>query len=215
MFIRMLLFAWLISLLPYLSIGIDTHGVEGGRYLYLPASMLVMYVALVLYRLYIGTAWFKGIVIAMVVVFGFYLLQFRRYYVKASAITKSTVQTIAALSGKRHVFIQNLPQYHKGAVVFRLGLPEAVAWLAPQSNSRLVVLSIDSSDVVPAAVVSNRFGVYYRQSLAMPAFTHIMVKDSTFRRNLVPKDSAGIINPATDALLYFRQDSLFVITGKE
>ncbi|MCC6635248.1 MAG: hypothetical protein IT251_07085, partial [Chitinophagaceae bacterium] len=48
-FFYMLSVLWLLSYLPYLSIGIDTHGTEGERYLYLPSVFFCLWLVYILY----------------------------------------------------------------------------------------------------------------------------------------------------------------------
>lgn len=204
--------AWLFSYSPYGSLGIDTHGVEGGRYLYLPAAFFIIWLVHVLYRVGAGARWLAGFIPVLVIGFFLMLLQARSYYHKASRITHTTIQAIQFLPTKEKVYIQQLPQYHKGAVIFRLGLQEGVNWLVPGAADKLIILSIDSSDVQVNANPSRSFTTSYRVANLKPAFTYCMVNDHTHQKNLIPKDTSLHFDPAKDALLTFINDTLWVET---
>jgi dolichyl-phosphate-mannose--protein O-mannosyl transferase len=100
--------AWLISYVPYLSIGIDTHGVEGERYLYLPSMFFCIWLVYVLQQVFQlkKTVLIIGVCCCMGIVF---LFQARSYYVKSGKITQQTVQAMQQLTGKEKYF---LATYH-------------------------------------------------------------------------------------------------------
>ena len=102
------------------AIGIDTHGVEGERYLYLPSMFFCIWLVYVLQQVFQlkKTVLIIGVCCCMGIVF---LFQARSYYVKSGKITQQTVQAMQQLTGKEKIFFSNLPQYNKGAVVLRRG----------------------------------------------------------------------------------------------
>jgi hypothetical protein len=154
--------AWLLSYLPYLSIGIDTHGTEAERYLYLPSIFLTVLLVVCLDRLFT----FKVVIsiITVLVLTGAVVITYHKsYYQKASTITKATMQVFKNTATQKNILIENLPQYNKGAVVFRLGLESGVKWLVPSYKGKIIVLSKDSSDEVPVKNHNNLFTVVNKQ----------------------------------------------------
>lgn len=153
---------WLLSYLPYLSIGIDTHGTEAERYLYLPSIFLTMLLVVCLDRLF--TCKVVVSIIAVLILIGAVVITYHKsYYQKASTITKATMQVFKNTATQKDILIENLPQYNKGAVVFRLGLESGVKWLAPSYKGKIIVLSKDSSDEVPVKNHDNHFKVVNKQ----------------------------------------------------
>jgi hypothetical protein len=138
-------YCWLLSYIPYLSLGVDTHGVEGERYLYLPSVFFCLWLMYVLYRI-INKQWQTCFTVVFIAISIFYLHQSRSYYIKAGEITRTTINEIGKLDNKETILVENLPQNNKGAVVFRLGFEDAIKWLHPNNNAAIKVVSIDDSD---------------------------------------------------------------------
>jgi hypothetical protein len=198
---------WLLSYLPYLSIGIDTHGVEGERYLYLPSVFFCCWFVYVMYQIFSFRFFNQLLILLMLVQLGF-LLQSRKYYLKAGTITQQTLQAIHQLADKEKIFIENLPQYNKGAVVFRVGLNDAVKWLYPQQKNSIYIVSKDSSDIVPKKNYVKDFFVFYAESDFPKNVTTIQVWND---KMYVPKDTANLLFvPHVDAWLSFTDSSLTI-----
>lgn len=201
---------WLCSYLPYLSIGIDTHGVEGERYLYLPSVFFSIWILFVLNQLF-SPKKIMLIVFAIFVVHVFYLHQSRAYYVKAGSITATTIHQLNTFNDKKKVFFQNLPQYNKGAVIFRTGLEDAVKWLGNQ-QPQIIVVSKDNSDEQPKSTHQNSFNIHYSNNNVPVAFSTILMQDKSFKKNYVVKDTSGLLfNPSTDALLIYSDTALTIM----
>jgi hypothetical protein len=204
---------WLLSYLPYLSLGIDTHGVEGERYLYLPSMLFCLWLLYVLYKI-VNKHWQLGFVMAIIAISVYYLQQSRTYYEKAGAITQNTLNEIGKLpSTKDTIFFQQLPQYHHGAVVFRLGLEDAVQWLHPTFANKCVVVSIDSSDYQRFMSKYSNFGVAYSNEAMSFPLKEVMVKDKTFKTNYLrqPLATPIHINPQKHALFVYQDTTLTVV----
>ncbi len=198
---------WLCSYIPYLSIGIDTHGVEGERYLYLPSVFFSIWILYLLHQLFAAKQLLL-ITISIVAVHIFYVQQSRTYYVKAGAITAITIHQLNALNNNEKVFFQNLPQYNKGAVVFRTGLEDAVKWLGI-NQPQIIIVSKDNSDEQPRLKHHTTFNINYGNNNMPIAFTTILMQDRSFKKNYVVKDTVGLkFNPATDALFVYNDTSL-------
>ena len=209
-FFLLLSFLWIGSYTPYLSIGIDTHGTEGERYLYLPSLFFCIWLMYVLQLLFS-----QKIVMALVTILLctniFFLQQSRAYYVKASTISKSIIQQVSNLSNKEKIFIENLPQYNKGAVIFRSGLEEAMHWLYPKFKSPIIIVSIDNSDVVVKQNHNPNWQVVFEKDSVQIPVPQFLIKDKTYQKNYSKKDTSNLqFNPAKDAWLYITDSSLLI-----
>lgn len=201
---------WIISYLPYLSLGIDTHGVEGERYLYLPSIFFCLWLAYILNRIF-TVKWFLAIISIWLCMNLFFLHQSRTYYGKSALITQATLQQIGNLTNKQHIYLQNLPQYNNGAVLFRLGFEEAIHWLQPLQANKITILSIDSSDAVRSLHYNNYFKVREKTDSAF-TIDRIMEKDKSFITNYIStKINPVAFNKSTDGLLIFSDTALTVI----
>ena len=67
------------------------------------------------------------------------MYQNRNAYEVASAVTASTVKELKNLSGKRTIYVLQLPQENNGALIFRLGFEGAVKLYAHPSTKVVVV----------------------------------------------------------------------------
>ncbi len=201
-------FIWLISYLPYLSIGIDTHGVEGERYLYLPSVFFCFWILYILKDIFNEKTFLK-IAFTLMFVQLIFLWQTRKVYVKAGNITKQTLEQIDNLSYKEKIFIENLPQYYKGAVVFRVGLQSALKWLYPKQTSSIIIVSKDDSDEKPKKRNDDEFTILYNENSMPKVVTSILVWND---KEFVKKDTTSILfSPNKDAWFSFNDTSLTIV----
>jgi len=209
-FYVVLTLVWLFSYLPYLSIGIDTHGVEGERYLYLPSLFFCIWLVYLLHQLLSSKATIIAVLVVCTVNF-FFLQNARNYYTKAGTITQLTIEQINQLPNKQRIFFYQLPQYNKGAVVFRTGLEDAVKWLGKKSEQQLIVVTKDNSDEVPKQHHYNFFRVQFNEKITIPSISSILIPDTSFRKNYIEKDTLQLFfNPSTDAWFQYSDTSLTI-----
>lgn len=133
-----LLSGLIISLLPYLSLGIDTKGSESERFLYLPSLFAIGLIAHILvnmkkesYRLICF-----GSIILMQLVF---LKKNAESYQYASTITRTFSDVLNSLPLKSGLYVDSVPQTIRGALILREGLTESVKWMG--ENDSLVYYS--------------------------------------------------------------------------
>ena len=137
-FAAAILLLWLCSYLPYLSLGIDTFGSESERYLYLPSIFLSVMMGIGI----VNAAKVYKYIISLLFFFIhiLFMYQNRNAYEVASAVTAATIKELKNLSGKRTIYVLQLPQENNGALIFRLGFEGAVKMYAHPST-RVVVVS--------------------------------------------------------------------------
>jgi hypothetical protein len=207
-FFIVLSFLWLISYLPYLSIGIDTHGTEGERYLYLPSLFFCIWLLYLIYHV-LKIKFFYLAITCLFIFQLFFLQKSRAYYEKAGLITQTTVNQLKLLTAKKNIYFENVPQYNKGAVVFRRGLYDAVKWLIPNLQSNIIIVSIDDSDIKPKPSHTTFFEVLYSNKdfpKSIKSFYEVNGKPTK------PKESNAVIfNPNNDAMLVFSNSVLTII----
>lgn len=197
-----------LSLIPYLSLGIDTHSVEGERYLYLP-SIFASIALVSLIHLVVSSTNFQISLFAIVVLYNLYFLdQSARSYKTASAITKTAIAQVNLLKDKKRLFVDSLPQTINGALIFRLGFEEGIEWLkSPGSVDSVIILSLKQ-------VNDFSYGSYQAQifSNQQPTFSgQVLVKDPSQQQTYLTEKRALNFNPAGDAWLVFYNNRLQVV----
>jgi hypothetical protein len=130
---------WIVSLLPYLSLGIDTFGSEGERYLYLPSIFLSIIIGIGM----VNAARIYKYIISLLFFFVhiIFLHQNRNDYVVASAVTRSAMEELQKLSDKRTIYVKQLPIENNGALIFRNGFDVAVKLFTKSVDKKIVIIS--------------------------------------------------------------------------
>jgi len=136
--------AFLLCLLPVISLGIDTHDTESERFLYMPSTFLSILFSIVLHTLFKNkTAYAIGVLLAAQIVF---LSISYRSFVAASKVTKATAQGLSSLQQTHIIYCINLPGQYKGGFIFRNGIANAANLFAPQ---------VKEVNIVSQSVLSN------------------------------------------------------------
>lgn len=201
--IAVLLFCWLLSLVPYVSLSIDTKGTESERFLYLPSLFICLMVALILSRVKkfaLQQSLFLVLVLSQI---GF-LFHNKKSYKFAGEVTQTTFRAINNLQNKRYLFIDSLPQEYKGALIFRTGFFDGLKWM--KNNN-----TVDSVFVVSQQQNDQQFNGNYRiQQIDGPFIT----TDSIFvnKRGGVTYQQVStktlVFNPLLDVYFRFGSDAL-------
>lgn len=127
---------WLFSYLPYLSLGIDTFGSEGERYLYLPSIFLAMITGLGIVNA--GGVYKYAISLLYFLVHILLLYDSRKNYEVASMVTKATAHEMSSAGNGKQFYFIDLPKENKGALMFRDGIHAAAQLFAAPSNTIVV-----------------------------------------------------------------------------
>ncbi|GAA4748537.1 DUF3290 domain-containing protein [Flavisolibacter ginsenosidimutans] len=130
---------FLLSLLPYLLFGIDTHDSEGERFLYLPSFFLCLVLAD--WILSIPQHKVQLAVLALFVCFQFFFLyRSSDAYKQSSRIAKKTMQELQRSNETFDtIYFVDVPTQFRGGFVFRVGFDYILNWLAPNIKYRQTV----------------------------------------------------------------------------
>ncbi len=112
-----------ISLLPYLSLGIDTHGTEGERFLYLPSIFTVLCTVAILGRLK-KQYFFYGAAGGLAILYAVQLYVTAVNYRFAGKLVQQTLSALANAPEGRDINVEGLPKSQHGALMLASGLQD-------------------------------------------------------------------------------------------
>lgn len=149
---------FMISLLPFISLGIDTNGVEGERFLYFPTALICIFILLIIHFSTIKNL-YKKIWLFVCCVFQLLILQENSKNQEfASDMVRKILSEIATVDFSKKIVVKDLPQCQYGALIFRKGLPEAAGWLIrPQLEKNIEIISL-RSEILP---LKENYKVHY------------------------------------------------------
>ena len=182
----------IISYIPYLSLGLDTHGTESERFLYLPSLFVCLLVALFIFSVNVKA---KIKIFFSVSVLGyaiFFLYQSQKNYETAGKVTKTTITVLQKLEGKNRLFINSLPEECNGAVIFRSGFYEAVKWMKPLPAFKNIFITSSLPNI-------ERYIGEYK----------VIYKDASTFGTL--KITIPDYNPTSDVLFFYSDSALMVV----
>lgn len=131
---------FLISLVPYVTLGIDAHGYEGERYLYMPSFFLCLFTMLVLHNA-LANRWKNLVYYFILLVHVLSLFVSSQNFRLAGRINKMLIKQVQRLPAASTIIITELPQAQNGALVLRDGLREAIVWLTDVTPDKVIVQS--------------------------------------------------------------------------
>lgn len=121
--------AYLLCLLPVISLGIDTHDTESERFLYMPSAFLSMLFSITLFILFKNKILYA--VSGLLLVQSIFLVMSYQSFAGASKVTKTSVHALQSLNGVDKIYCIDLPGQYKGGFVFRNGIVNAAHLFAP------------------------------------------------------------------------------------
>lgn len=135
-----LVLCFLVSLPPYLSLGIDTHGTEGERYIYLPAVFAVLIIVYAIAGIKAKVLQYAVTMFAVIIYAGKLYINAVNYRF-AGSVVRQTVKQLVNTPGNSTVTITGLPKSQYGALIFGKGIDDALAFYKPGHNIHINVLS--------------------------------------------------------------------------
>lgn len=127
-----------LSVLPAITIGIDTHDFEGGRFIYLPAVFFALFISVSVNSIFIQPVLRNAVFIGLSI---FYFWQGRLVqhdWRQAAAISTAILKGDLPLKAVNLFY--NVPDVVNGAYVFRNGLAEALVKKGKLSSFQQVIV---------------------------------------------------------------------------
>ena len=120
-----LLFACIIlSILPAISAGIDTHDTESERLIY-PASVFVCILVVFIFELIFQNTKVKFLCLfSVMTIHLFFLYKSSLSYRYASTVSRTIIEALNSVKGTKRVTFYDLPTQYQGAFIFRIGFPK-------------------------------------------------------------------------------------------
>jgi hypothetical protein len=172
-FFQLLIIVWLISLLLCASLGMDTKGTEAERFLYLPSIFICILIVFLLNKI-VNEKARQLMVSAIFITSIFFLYCNALSYRFAGNITKTTINEINKLSGKKNLYIHCLPKQNHGALIFRAGFFEAIKWM---KNAGTVDSVFIVSQQINEQPFCNDYKIQVIDSLPEMNFTVLMIQN--------------------------------------
>jgi hypothetical protein len=131
--------AMITGVITAAPLGIDTHFHESDRYTYYASFFFCLFLAIVFLSIpVLKIRQIAAVLICVLFITGFYFLQ--RDYAFSSSVTRGTIDFVKNLpAGKQLVFL-DVPARHRGALIFRTSLPDAIEWLGPTDKPDSVIV---------------------------------------------------------------------------
>lgn len=162
-FFLILIALWLISLVLYASLGIDTKGTEGERFLYMPSIPVCMILAF-LSNHFFEKKLQKVILASIVIFFLGILYNNTTNYRLAGTIVKTTLAEVKKLKTGQSLYVQHLPKAAHGALIFRDGFKEAVDWMTNSQEPHKIIICSQMQENKP---LLNLYKVQYADSITI------------------------------------------------
>lgn len=128
-------------------LGISTHTNESERYIYYSSFFLCFFIAIAI-SLITFNKMRVIITLLLVAVSAIGLSAYNSRYIHASAITRSSLRFIAKYRGYNNTYFIDVPGQYKGALTFRVGLPEAIKWIVPSGNFDSIVILSNKKEIL-------------------------------------------------------------------
>jgi phosphoglycerol transferase MdoB-like AlkP superfamily enzyme len=156
-----------ISLLPVISVGIDSHDTESERFIY-PASVFAcIFVVQLLHALLKGV---QGRIVGLVLLVSFHLFflyQASLSYRYASYVSRFTIESLNLVPGVSKLTFSGLPAQYKGALLFRIGFP---VWAPGMLHTTYEKATVQSFQEVTEPILFKRV---ISPTLSEPGHLHI------------------------------------------
>jgi hypothetical protein len=133
--------ALLVSFLPVLTLGVDSHDSESERFLYFPSVFVTLLLTEVVFEI---ARWdrLKIVVFSMLLLTEiFYLSDSAGIYQVSSSIAKLSMKEIGQLDHKSDLYCIDLPSQYRGGFIFRTGFKESADFLTGINKTKIKEVS--------------------------------------------------------------------------
>ncbi len=129
---------FLLSLVPVIPLGIDTHDTESERFLYFPSLFLAIFFMQIIAFVFERKLWLAYLLfIAEIIALRLSYDNFRR----SSKVSEATISALYQTGSADTIFCTHLPGEYRGAFIFRNGFESAVKIIKKDSMRSVVILS--------------------------------------------------------------------------
>lgn len=127
-----------VSVLPFITLGADTHDSESGRFVYFSAVFGCIFLVELVANIRRGSIR-VAVAALLVIIHAWFFYSTGRNYRLAGQVVKQSLECMSGATGTAQL-VEMPTQYH-GALIFRSGLPEALHWY----NGQKLEVNIASS----------------------------------------------------------------------
>ena len=185
-------------------LGIDTHGNESERYIYYSSFFFCFFLAIAT-TIPRRQEW-RYFITGFVIVSGIAgLIIYQANYKYASTVTKATLQFVRKYPNYKKALFIDVPGEYKGALIFRVCLPDAVRWIAPECkyDSIAIISTIENaSGILPYKTGEKTWAELSREKRFEVQPDKKVLKDTSGR---------NIILNENDAIFWFTEKGLYKV----
>ena len=138
---------WCISLLPYVTLSIDSKGVESERFLYLPSLFICIIISVFLIEF--KPALKISLIIIICSINTILLYQHAMQYRFCGRVVANTINAVNRLKNKKILYADNIPEENFGALIFRSGFSEGINWLKNKGTVDSIAIISQSKHNLP------------------------------------------------------------------
>lgn len=184
-------------------LGIDTHGNESERFIYYSSFFFCFFLAIATALLRKEWQYFISAFIIILGITG--LIIYNANYRYASAITKTTLEFVKKYPDSKNAFFIDVPGEYKGALIFRVCLPDAIHWIATGSKYESVTIitkTEEASGILPYQTGEKTWKELSREKSSAIQSNVYSLKD-TLNRNIILNKN--------DAVFWFTEKGLYKV----
>ncbi|MEO8582881.1 MAG: hypothetical protein ABI415_03735 [Flavitalea sp.] len=131
----------LISCLPSISVGIDTHDTEGERFLYVPSVFFCWFIVELVFTLFHSLNVSLMVIVGLLIFHAFFLFRSAESYRYSGKLVSSSIACLKATGPAEMLSAEGVPTQYMGALIFRMGFAEAMHWMLPYKFKRINILT--------------------------------------------------------------------------
>jgi hypothetical protein len=173
---------FLLSLFPYLSLGVDTHSSEGERFLYMPSYFIILFLVISIFQ-FIKNFTARYFIVSIIMAYCCYFLYTsQKNYSHASTIVKTTMSIFKNIETNKTIYIDSLPVRVGGAAIFRTGFEESLN-LMQEKKVKIIVCTTKKNENKQA----KEFSIIAKEFMGKKDIQEILIPDTTFKNPYISK----------------------------
>lgn len=188
-------------------LGIDTHGNESERYIYYSSFFFCFFLSVVVTLLKKDLKFIVTGFIVILEITG--LIVYNAHYRYASEVVKTSLEFIGKYPNYKNAYFIDVPEEYRGALIFRVCLPDAVKWIASECKyDTITILSKteDASGTIPFKNGEKTWEEFSDDSKNKFKPNTYSLKDTL--------DREIILNNKNDIIFWFTDNGLYKVKTK-